>query len=56
MLSRMHQHNQFLENMPRTLRHEINNPLNTLSTSLHNLAATDDGTERERHLESAQRG
>ncbi|NDG92947.1 MAG: hypothetical protein EBY55_07380, partial [Gammaproteobacteria bacterium] len=56
MLSRMHQHNQFLENMPRTLRHEINNPLNTLSTSLHNLAATDDGTERERYLESAQRG
>ena len=52
----MHQHNQFLENMPRTLRHEINNPLNTLSTSLHNLAATDDGTERERYLESAQRG
>ena len=56
MLSRMHQHNQFLENMPRTLRHEINNPLNTLSTSLHNLAGADDGAERERYLESAQRG
>ena len=56
MLSRMHQHNQFLENMPRTLRHEINNPLNTLSTSLHNLAGADAGAERERYLESAQRG
>ena len=56
MLSRMHQHNQFLENMPRTLRHEINNPLNTLSTSLHNLAGANDGAERERYLESAQRG
>ena len=56
MLSRMHQHNQFLETMPRTLRHEINNPLNTLSTSLHNLAGANDGTERERYLESAQRG
>ena len=38
MLSKLHQHNTFLENMPRTLRHEINNPLNTLSTSLQNLA------------------
>ena len=56
MLSRMHQHNQFLENMPRTLRHEINNPLNTLSTSLHNIAGANDGAERERYLESAQRG
>ena len=56
MLLRMHQHNQFLENMPRTLRHEINNPLNTLSTSLHNLAGANDGAERERYLESAQRG
>ena len=28
MLARLHQHTQFLENMPRTLRHEINNPLN----------------------------
>ena len=38
MLSKLHQHNHFLESMPRTLRHEINNPLNTLSTSLQNLA------------------
>ena len=56
MLSRMHQHNQFLENMPRTLRHEINNPLNTLSTSLHNLAGANNRAERDRYLESAQRG
>jgi signal transduction histidine kinase len=38
MLEKLKQHNGFLENMPRTLRHEINNPLNTLSTSLQNLA------------------
>ena len=38
MLEKLHQHNTFLESMPRTLRHEINNPLNTLSTSLQNLA------------------
>jgi signal transduction histidine kinase len=56
MLSRMHQHNQFLENMPRTLRHEINNPLNTLSTSLHNLADSESAEMRVRYLESAKRG
>ncbi len=56
MLSKLHQHNQFLENMPRTLRHEINNPLNTLSTSLHNLEMADSATSRTKYLESAKRG
>lgn len=55
MLSKLHQHNQFLENMPRTLRHEINNPLNTLSTSLHNLEVADSSTSRAKYLESAKR-
>ena len=56
MLSRLHQHNQFLENMPRTLRHEINNPLNTLSTSLHNLEYEETAAAREKYLEAAKRG
>ena len=56
MLSRLHQHNQFLENMPRTLRHEINNPLNTLSTSLHNLEHEESPSAREKYLEAAKRG
>ena len=56
MLSKLHQHNQFLENMPRTLRHEINNPLNTLSTSLHNLETAESSELREKYLESAKRG
>ena len=56
MLSRLHQHNQFLENMPRTLRHEINNPLNTLSTSLHNLEHEESPNAREKYLDSAKRG
>lgn len=56
MLSRLHQHNQFLENMPRTLRHEINNPLNTLSTSLQNLESADSEAAREKYLQSARRG
>ncbi|HSG91569.1 MAG TPA: ATP-binding protein [Pseudomonadales bacterium] len=56
MLSKLHQHNQFLENMPRTLRHEINNPLNTLSTSLQNLEQERPELATSKYLESARRG
>ncbi len=56
MLSRLHQHNQFLENMPRTLRHEINNPLNTLSTSLQNLENETSEATKRKYLEAAKRG
>ncbi len=55
MLTRLHQHNTFLEKMPRTLRHEINNPLNVLSTSLESLAdRVEEGDEK--YLKSAKRG
>jgi len=56
MLSKLHQHNNFLENMPRTLRHEINNPLNTLSTSLQNLAEENPEIQDSKYLASAKRG
>jgi dedicated sortase system histidine kinase len=56
MLSKLHQHNNFLENMPRTLRHEINNPLNTLATSLHNLAEENPDVRDSKYLDSAKRG
>ena len=56
MLSKLHQHNQFLENMPRTLRHEINNPLNTLSTSLQNLESDNCDPAKLKYIESAKRG
>ncbi len=56
MLSKLQQHNQFLENMPRTLRHEINNPLNTLSTSLQNLADENPEVRDSKYLDSAKRG
>ena len=56
MLSRLHQHTQFLENMPRTLRHEINNPLNTLSTSLQNLENEDSEEGKQKYLAAARRG
>ena len=55
MLTRLHQHNRFLENMPRTLRHEINNPLNALSTSLQNLEHEESELAREKYLEAAKR-
>ena len=42
--------------MPRTLRHEINNPLNTLSTSLQNLESEPSEQARAKYLESAKRG
>ena len=56
MLEKLKQHNGFLENMPRTLRHEINNPLNTLSTSLQNLADEHPSIDSSKYLESAKRG
>ena len=56
MLSKLRQHNTFLASMPRTLRHEINNPLNTLSTSLQNLALNHEDVSNSKYLESAKRG
>jgi len=56
MLLRLNQHNTFIENMPRTLRHEINNPLNTLSTSLQNLEDESEAVRNSKYLESAKRG
>ncbi len=56
MLGKLHRHNTFLESMPRTLRHEINNPLNTLSTSLQNLAEEYPDVADSKYLESAKRG
>jgi hypothetical protein len=56
MLEKLHQHNTFLESMPRTLRHEINNPLNTLSTSLQNLAEEYPQVDDSKYLASAKRG
>ena len=55
MLTRLHQHNRFLEKMPRTLRHEINNPLNVLATSLESLANRVEERD-EKYLNSAKRG
>ena len=56
MLARLDQHNTFLQRMPRTLRHEINNPLNTVMTSLDHLAREVRDVADSKYLESARRG
>ncbi|MEA2094608.1 MAG: ATP-binding protein [Pseudomonadota bacterium] len=43
ILGRLNRYTGFLENVPRTLRHEILNPVNTISMSFQNLAR-DSGT------------
>ena len=56
MLARLDQHNTFLKRMPRTLRHEINNPLNALNTSLAHLSENSEGGRDSKYLDSAKRG
>ena len=56
MLARLEQHNTFLKRMPRTLRHEINNPLNALNTSLEHLSQHLHRAEESKYLDSAKRG
>ncbi len=56
MLARLDQYHTFLRGMPRTLRHEINNSLNTLNTSLEHLAQEAEQIRDSKYLESAKRG
>ncbi len=53
LLARLNRYQQFLSAIPRTLRHEINNPLNTAATSLEHLQ-TQGGDKT--FVDSAQRG
>ena len=55
MLSRLDRHHAFVRTMPRTLRHEIHNPLNTLTTSLEHLAQEPVAHVGSKYLESAER-
>jgi len=56
MLQRLQRFTGFLESIPRTLRHEINNPLNTISTSLQNLVDTRPELADDRYQQAAARG
>ncbi len=53
LLTRLERYQQFLMAIPRTLRHEINNPLNTVTTSLEHL---EDEISESSYLDSARRG
>ena len=56
LLTRLQRHARFVESLPRTLRHELGNPLNSIATALQNLAEEPDDVARERLLERAGRG
>lgn len=56
LLERLSRYTSFLERIPRTLRHELSNPLNTLSTSLQNLVAEQPALADHKYLRSASRG
>ncbi|WP_421864617.1 ATP-binding protein [Motiliproteus sp.] len=59
LLQRLQGYTQFLERMPRTLRHELSNPLNTISTSLELLDTETDppmDSRQQRLVASARRG
>lgn len=56
MLASLQRYTGFLERMPRTLRHEIHNPLNNLATSLENLAEEVQEAKDSKYLASARRG
>ncbi len=59
LLARLDRYQQFLMAIPRTLRHEINNPLNTVSTSLEHLEGLEHSqghTPDKTYLASAKRG
>ncbi len=55
LIGKLHHYTQFLEHMPKTLRHELSNPLNTISTSLEILKEDADARQQP-YLESAERG
>ncbi len=56
VMTRLQSHQHFLSNIPRTLSHEIKNPLNTISTSLGNLSTELAESPSREYLNAAQRG
>jgi len=56
LLGRLGAYTRFREEIPRVLRHEINNPLNTLSLSLQNLGSEEPELKQNPYVQSAERG
>ncbi len=55
LIGRLHHYTRFLERMPRTLRHELSNPLNTISTSVE-ILREESSPDQQKYLASADRG
>ncbi|HBE92261.1 MAG TPA: proteobacterial dedicated sortase system histidine kinase [Gammaproteobacteria bacterium] len=56
MLSRLSHYNRYLESMPDTLAHELNNPLNVVNSSLENLSTHHPVISDSKYMERAQNG
>ncbi len=56
MLTRLSGYTRYLEGMPDTLAHEMNNPLNVVSSSLEILQADLPGVSENKHMQRAQNG
>ena len=56
VVSKLHEQQSFMSTMPRTLSHEIKNPLNAISTSLANMSDYPLDKEIKSYLEIAKRG
>lgn len=56
MLRRLSGYTRYLEGMPDTLAHELNNPLNVVSSSLQNLQVEQPEVAGNRYLQRAQNG
>jgi len=56
MLGRLSQYTRYLERMPDTLAHELNNPLNVVNSSLENLNSQHPEIVRSKYMQRAQNG
>lgn len=56
VMSDLRRYTQFLERIPRTLRHELSNPMSTVQTSLELLADEQDPAQQARLRAAAERG
>jgi signal transduction histidine kinase len=56
LLGRLARYTDFLEQIPRMLRHELSNPLNSVSTSLQNLVSEQPDLKGSKYVQSAERG
>ncbi len=56
MLTRLSGYTHYLEGMPDTLAHEMNNPLNVVSSSLEILESDIPGVSKNLHMQRAQNG